>query len=70
MNWIAPTMPTRFLTERDLLLEKEFVHGIKPMKSRAVDQESRAAPLLPKLTFSPFGLTELQQSVFESKCYK
>ncbi|KAL6151796.1 hypothetical protein ACJBU6_09740 [Exserohilum turcicum] len=67
MNWVGPVLLTRNLIARDSTLPKEVVHGIRLTKQRT----KKATDIPPtrtferKLTFSPFGVTNLCRDDFE-----
>lgn len=65
MNWIVPTMLTRFLADRDPSLPPEVVHGIELVAKRGPQQTDGS--LERTIRFSPFGLTELIQPFFEQR---
>lgn len=67
MNWVGPVLLTRFLVVRNPTLPKQHMHQIKPTKQRVKKdtEPTISPPLLRTITFSPFGLTTLQQVDFE-----
>jgi Holliday junction resolvase YEN1 len=67
MNWVGPVLLTRWMTSRDPSLPKELVHDIKLTKRRVKKAENQlpARSLERKLTFSPFGVTNLKRADFE-----
>jgi Holliday junction resolvase YEN1 len=75
MEWVVPTLLTRFLADRDSLLPKEIVHGIElvstPTKEVQIDGEAQSNIVQRawKITFSPFGLTRLGRHIFENSNY-
>jgi Holliday junction resolvase YEN1 len=67
MNWVGPALLIRKLMARDLSRPKEVVHDIKLTKRRVkkTDDQPPIRSLERKLTFSPFGVTDLQREDFE-----
>jgi Holliday junction resolvase YEN1 len=68
MDWVAPTMLTRFLADRDHSLLREAVHDIKRIATRKKKGDN-SAQFERKITFSPFGLTQLRRRVFEGEMH-
>jgi Holliday junction resolvase YEN1 len=65
MDWVSPTMLVRFLADRDPSLPKEVVHGIVVVRTPKAKAQTDVIKLERKITFSPFGLTQLVRPVFE-----
>jgi Holliday junction resolvase YEN1 len=68
MDWVVPTMLTRFLAERDSFLPREAVHEIKPIATRKKKGDD-SVKFERKITFSPFGLTQLRRHIFEGEMH-
>jgi Holliday junction resolvase YEN1 len=69
LNWVGPVLLTRKFLNRNPSLPRELVHDIKFTKQRVKKTDG----LLPsrvferKLTFSPFGVTNLRREDFEGE---
>ena len=67
MNWVAPVLLMRTFVTRDSSQPKEIVHDIKLTKQRVKKNEEQL-PIRTferKITFSPFGVTDLCRTDFE-----
>jgi Holliday junction resolvase YEN1 len=67
MNWVGPVLLIRNLTARNQSLPKDVVHDIKLTKRQVkkTDEQRPVRLLERKLTFSPFGVTDLRKGNFE-----
>jgi Holliday junction resolvase YEN1 len=67
MNWIGPILLTRALVSRASSRPREMVHEIRLIKQRSKDtgEQSPTRTLERKITFSPFGVTNLGRDDFE-----
>ncbi|KAI2484028.1 XPG-I multi-domain protein [Pyrenophora tritici-repentis] len=66
MNWVAPVLLMRYLVARDPSQPKEIVHDIRLTKRRVTKDEPTPTRIFErKLTFSPFGVSDLSRTDFE-----
>jgi Holliday junction resolvase YEN1 len=65
MEWVAPTLLTRDLADRNPAILPENIHGIQLVGKQNRKNNRSLEQIEQKITFSPFGLTNLLQPVFE-----